>query len=421
MAIAVKFYRQDARLKRSSRTALARRALRARAARSVPTSARRIRRRSTAIVPVRRRTRSDASAGRQRDIPAEWWKVFGSPDIDALGAARARIEPDARRRRARALSQAEELRAARDGATPIQRVDATAGAVRQRIDPATFGFPQAPNPGPFNVFSPRRRRVVRLRHLRRHAARARGARGRGRLPGLRARRRAADARQQRRGDGDPRKRRWPRRSNSTQAILAAQRRELAIAEQRYDLGGVASWRCGTSARSSRETRVEPAAAPRAVGAGGPSASRSDGRAPRHGAGPGDSPGRPAPAGAIAAAAALRARPPAARHPGERGVAAQGERQRGRGHRRSVPEIRHLRRILVESAQPLPISSATASTSGTSASICCSRCFAAASCRRASGRPRRPTNRPGRLPSKPCCRAFKTWPTCCARSRPTSRP
>ena len=29
----------------------------------------------------------------------------------------------------------------------------TAGAERQRIDPATFGFPDAPNPGPFNVFS----------------------------------------------------------------------------------------------------------------------------------------------------------------------------------------------------------------------------------------------------------------------------
>ncbi len=36
---------------------------------------------------------------------------------------------------------------------PTPQLDATAGAVRQRIDPATVGFPEAPNPGPFNVFS----------------------------------------------------------------------------------------------------------------------------------------------------------------------------------------------------------------------------------------------------------------------------
>ncbi len=87
-----------------------------------------------------------------RDIPAEWWAVFGSAEIDALVRSALEGSPTLDQARAR-LTQAQELRAARAGGTLYPQVDATAGAVRQRIDPATFGFPAAPNPGPFNVFS----------------------------------------------------------------------------------------------------------------------------------------------------------------------------------------------------------------------------------------------------------------------------
>ena len=88
----------------------------------------------------------------QRDIPAEWWAVFGAPELDALVRRALQRSPTLDQARAR-LAQAQELRAARAGATAYPQVDAAFGAVRQRIDPATFGFPQAPNPGPFNVFS----------------------------------------------------------------------------------------------------------------------------------------------------------------------------------------------------------------------------------------------------------------------------
>lgn len=88
----------------------------------------------------------------ERDIPAEWWAVFGSPELDALVQRALRGNPTLDQARAR-LTQAQELRTARAGATQYPQVDLTAGAVRQRIDPATFGFPDAPNPGPFNVFS----------------------------------------------------------------------------------------------------------------------------------------------------------------------------------------------------------------------------------------------------------------------------
>ncbi len=87
-----------------------------------------------------------------REVSAQWWTAFGSPQLDALVERALRGSPTIDQARAR-LVQARELRAARAGATTYPKVDLTAGAVRQRIDPATFGFPQAPNPGPFNVFS----------------------------------------------------------------------------------------------------------------------------------------------------------------------------------------------------------------------------------------------------------------------------
>ena len=88
----------------------------------------------------------------QRDLPAEWWRVFRSPVLDELVRRALDGSPSLAEARAR-LAQAQELRSARAGAVAWPRLDATFGAERQRIDPATFGFPQAPNPGPFNVFS----------------------------------------------------------------------------------------------------------------------------------------------------------------------------------------------------------------------------------------------------------------------------
>ena len=102
-----------------------------------------------------RYVRGDAPAVRtvvDRDIPAEWWSVFESKDIDALVQRALRGNPTLDQARAR-LTQAQELRNARQGSALYPQVDLTGGAERQRIDPATFGFPQAPNPGPFNVFS----------------------------------------------------------------------------------------------------------------------------------------------------------------------------------------------------------------------------------------------------------------------------
>ena len=80
--------------------------------------------------------------------------MFGSRDSTRSCNVRSRDSPTLDEARAR-LAQAKELRAARAGRTRIRSVDLTAGAERQRIDPATFGFPEAPNPGPFQRVQPR--------------------------------------------------------------------------------------------------------------------------------------------------------------------------------------------------------------------------------------------------------------------------
>ena len=125
----------------------------------------------------------------ERDIPAEWWSVFGSPEIDALVQRALARSPTLDQARARLVAGAASF-ARRARAPPsIRRSTSTAGAERQRIDPATFGFPRRAQPRAVQRVQPRRRRLVQLRHLRRHAARAGSAGGGGRLPGATSSRR----------------------------------------------------------------------------------------------------------------------------------------------------------------------------------------------------------------------------------------
>lgn len=172
-----------------------------------------------------------------RDIAPDWWTLFGSPALDALVARALADSPTLAQAGAR-LAQAEEERTARSGATDYPGVNATAGVNRQRVDPATFGFPQAPVPGPFttysvgvqvsyvfDVFGGTRRELEALaaevdyQRFVLEAARLTLAAN----VTVTAIRRAGLAAQ----------------IDLTQRIIAAQRRELEIVAQRYELGGVA--------------------------------------------------------------------------------------------------------------------------------------------------------------------------------------
>jgi NodT family efflux transporter outer membrane factor (OMF) lipoprotein len=188
-----------------------------------------------------------------RDIPAEWWTLFGSPELDALVRRALERSPTLDQARAR-LDEARELRAARAGATEVPAVNANAGVVRQRIDPATVGFPQAPNPGPFTVYSigaevsytfdvfgGTRRELEGLAaqidyeayelEAARLALAANVVTTAIRLAGLRA------------------------QIDSTEAILATQSSALAIAERRFAAGGVSELEVRNQQALVAETRA----------------------------------------------------------------------------------------------------------------------------------------------------------------------
>lgn len=172
-----------------------------------------------------------------RAVPEAWWTEFGSSTLDDLVARALRGSPTLDEARAR-VRQAQEVRNARAGATQYPRVDLTGGAVRQRVDPATFGFPEAPNPGPFNVFSlgasvtydfdlfgGTRRELeglaaqVDYRGYELEGARLTLA---GSVVAAVVQRATAAA-----------------QLDATEGILAAQRRELAIRDERFRAGGIA--------------------------------------------------------------------------------------------------------------------------------------------------------------------------------------
>ena len=77
-----------------------------------------------------------------RDIPAEWWKVFHSREIDALIAEALRANPNLQAAQAALWQAKENLYAAAGKLLPS--VDANASATRQQFSPAEFGLPGGP-------------------------------------------------------------------------------------------------------------------------------------------------------------------------------------------------------------------------------------------------------------------------------------
>ena len=78
-----------------------------------------------------------------RDIPAEWWKVFHSKEIDALIVEALRANPSLQAAQASLWQAKENLYAAAGKLLPA--VDANAGFQRQQFSPAEFGLPGGPS------------------------------------------------------------------------------------------------------------------------------------------------------------------------------------------------------------------------------------------------------------------------------------
>ena len=86
------------------------------------------------------------------DIPSEWWSLFRSEPLDRLVRIALEENPTLAQARAR-LAQAREDRNARAGATQYPAVDAGISAARRKLNPASLGVPNIPEPGPFTLYN----------------------------------------------------------------------------------------------------------------------------------------------------------------------------------------------------------------------------------------------------------------------------
>ncbi len=86
------------------------------------------------------------------DIPAQWWTLFHSPQLDALVREALANSPLMAQAKA-TLHQASETLGGQTGATRYPQVDLQLGSTRQQIDTAALGIPNAPQAGPFTLYN----------------------------------------------------------------------------------------------------------------------------------------------------------------------------------------------------------------------------------------------------------------------------
>lgn len=86
------------------------------------------------------------------DIPSEWWSLFRSEALDRRIRIALEESPTLAQARAR-LVQAQEDRNARAGATRYPAVDAGISATRKKVNLASLGVRNVPEPGPFTLYN----------------------------------------------------------------------------------------------------------------------------------------------------------------------------------------------------------------------------------------------------------------------------
>ncbi|MGA3334547.1 MAG: efflux transporter outer membrane subunit [Terracidiphilus sp.] len=171
-------------------------------------------------------------------VPASWWNVFGSPELDAMVAQALANSPTLAQATAR-LKQAQEEVNARTGATKYPTVTGNAGVTEEQLNLAALGVP-FPNPSPFtllngsvavsyalDIFGANRRAIEALRAERDYQAwQLEGARLM--LAGnvVSAAIRQAQIRSQ---------------IEITRQLLAVEQQQLRIAEERHGAGGLSDY------------------------------------------------------------------------------------------------------------------------------------------------------------------------------------
>jgi NodT family efflux transporter outer membrane factor (OMF) lipoprotein len=85
------------------------------------------------------------------DVPAQWWTLFRSPQIDRMVREALENSPTLTQAMAK-LKQAQEESNARTGATKYPTASANVSVQREQVDLATFGVP-FPSPPPFSLLN----------------------------------------------------------------------------------------------------------------------------------------------------------------------------------------------------------------------------------------------------------------------------
>lgn len=85
-------------------------------------------------------------------IEAQWWTLYGSPELDALVRQALDASPSLAAARAR-LEQARESVNAEAGSRLLPAVDADVSGKRQKVDPSAYGVPVAEPPPPFTLYN----------------------------------------------------------------------------------------------------------------------------------------------------------------------------------------------------------------------------------------------------------------------------
>jgi NodT family efflux transporter outer membrane factor (OMF) lipoprotein len=86
------------------------------------------------------------------DIPSEWWSLFRSESLDRRIRTALEENPTLAQARARLVRAREDLNA-RAGATRYPAVDAGISAARRKVNPASLGVLNVPEPGPFTLYN----------------------------------------------------------------------------------------------------------------------------------------------------------------------------------------------------------------------------------------------------------------------------
>ena len=86
------------------------------------------------------------------EIPSEWWSLFRSEPLDRRIRIALEENPTLAQARAR-LAQAREDLTARAGATRYPAVDGGISATRQKVNLASLGVANVPDPGPFTLYN----------------------------------------------------------------------------------------------------------------------------------------------------------------------------------------------------------------------------------------------------------------------------